>query len=228
LADATLADDGRARLCIAEHQRAGRGRRGRHWHASAGGSITFSLTRRFDQPPSGLLGLALVAGVAAASALAANGVADLALKWPNDIQIGDAKLGGILVELAGESSGPTRAVVGLGVNYDLTGVGETEVPNAVDLRRAVAYPVDRSQLAGALMASLVGAFDRFEQDGLEPFLARWRELDVLKGREVRLDAPGGAITGVAEGVDDEGALRLNTATGTRRFLSGDVSVRAAP
>ncbi|MEX0606659.1 MAG: biotin--[acetyl-CoA-carboxylase] ligase, partial [Halofilum sp. (in: g-proteobacteria)] len=167
------------------------------------------------------------AGVAAATALAANGVAGLALKWPNDIQIGDAKLGGILVELAGESSGPTRAVVGLGINFDLTGVGTADAPNAADIRRTVAQPVERSQLAGALMATLISAFDQFEQAGLTPFLAQWRELDVLQGREVRLDAPGGAIAGVAQGIDEDGALRLGTASGTRRFLSGDVSVRAA-
>lgn len=222
-----LSEDGRARLCIAEHQSAGRGRRGRSWHARAGGGITFSLARRFEQPPSGLLGLALVAGVASAAALTARGVCGVVLKWPNDIQIGAAKLGGILVELAGESSGPTRAIVGLGINYDLADTSAEAAPNAIDVRRAAAQPPARSVLAGALMAALIDAFDRFEQEGLEPFLARWRESDVLYGRAVRLDAPDGVVTGTADGVDSTGALRLRTADGVRRFLSGDVSVRAA-
>ncbi len=228
IADWPLAADGRASLCIAEHQTAGRGRRGRDWHARAGGSITFSLARRFEQPPSGLLGLALVAGVAAASELAAHGVGGLGLKWPNDIQVGDAKLGGILVELAGESSGPTRAIVGLGLNYDLADAPAVAMPHAMDLRRAAPEPPGRSLLAGALMRALVAAFDRFDGAGLAPFLAPWHELDTLYGRAVSLDAPDGVMTGVAAGIDSAGALQLQTAAGMRRFLSGDVSVRTAP
>lgn len=227
VADEPLADDGRARLCIAEHQTAGRGRRGRRWYGRTGGSITFSLARRFEQPPAELLGLALVTGVAAVTGLGVHGVTGLALKWPNDIQVREAKLGGILVELAGESSGPTRAIVGLGVNYDLGDMPDTAAPNAADVRHAAARPPGRSALAGALMAALVGAFDRFGREGLEPFLSAWHELDALYGRAVRLDAPDGVVSGVADGIDSVGALRLRTAEGTRRYLSGDVSVRTA-
>ncbi len=223
LAQQPVPGDGRARLCIAEYQTAGRGRRGRSWNASAGGGITFSLARQFEQPPSGLLGLALVAGVAMADTLAAQGVPDLRLKWPNDLQIGDAKLGGILVELAGEAAGPTRAVVGVGVNYDLAD-GPMSAPAAADVRHAAASPPERSALAGALMAGLIEACDDFSRDGLAPFLERWAGRDALAGRSVRVDAPDGAVTGIACGLASDGALRVRTAVGEQRFLSGDVSV----
>lgn len=224
LAGQPVPSDGRARLCIAEYQTAGRGRRGRSWNASAGGGITFSLVRQFEQPPSGLLGLALVAGVAIAETLDAQGVPDLWLKWPNDLQIRGAKLGGILVELAGETAGPTRAVVGVGINYDLAD-GPISAPAAADIRHAAANPPDRSALAGTLMAGLIESCDRFSRVGLPPFLERWAACDALAGRDVRVDAPDGVVTGVASGLAPDGALRVRTAAGEQRFMSGDVSVR---
>lgn len=226
LAQQPVPSDGRARLCIAEYQTAGRGRRGRSWDASAGGGITFSLARQFEQPPSGLLGLALVVGVAMADTLAAQGVPNLRLKWPNDLQVDDAKLGGILVELAGEAAGPTRAIIGVGVNYELVD-GPVRAPAVVDVRHATPTPPERSALAGALMAGLIEACDRFSYDGLAPFLERWAGRDALAGRDVRVDAPDGTVTGVACGLTAEGALRVSTVAGEQRFLSGDVSVRSS-
>lgn len=226
LADVALPADGRAQLCIAEHQTAGRGRRGRSWHASAGGGITFSLSRLFERPPAELLGLGLVAGVAVAEALAAQGLAGLRLKWPNDIQVGDAKLGGILVELAGEAAGPTRAIVGIGLNYDLADAPASLTQAAADVRGTATPAPDRSALAGALMAALIRELDEFGHEGLAPYLERWTGLDALAGRNVEVEAPGGPVAGVAAGLAPDGALRLTTASGERRFLSGDVSVRA--
>src|SRR5918995_7269139 len=84
-------------LIAAEEQTAGRGRRGRRWHSAPGAGVTFSLGRRIRRPPGELAALSLVAGVAAARALHALGVRPAALKWPNDLVVGGAKLGGILV-----------------------------------------------------------------------------------------------------------------------------------
>jgi BirA family biotin operon repressor/biotin-[acetyl-CoA-carboxylase] ligase len=77
------------------------------------------------------------------------------------------------------------------------------------------------------MAGLIDACDRFSRDGLTPFLERWAASDALAGREVRVDAPDGAVTGVACGLGPDGALRVHTAAGEQRFMSGDVSVRAS-
>src|SRR5687767_15853605 len=85
-------------LLAAEEQTAGRGRRGRRWHSAPGAGLTFSLGRRIRRPARELAALSLVAGVAAARALRALGVRQAALKWPNDLLVDGAKLGGILVE----------------------------------------------------------------------------------------------------------------------------------
>src|SRR5690348_3332825 len=85
-------------LLAAEAQSAGRGRRGRRWHGSPGRALTFSLAARIARPARELAALPLVAGVAAALALRSLGAAAVGLKWPNDLVVGEAKLGGILVE----------------------------------------------------------------------------------------------------------------------------------
>src|ERR671936_1687870 len=99
-------------LLAAEQQTAGRGRRGRRWHAAPGTAVTFSLARLVHRPPRELPGLALVAGVGAARAL---GTERTTLKWPNDLVIDGAKLGGILVETLSHGAA-TLAVFGIGIN----------------------------------------------------------------------------------------------------------------
>src|SRR3954470_9326451 len=103
-------------LLAAEVQSAGRGRRGRRWHAAPGRSITFSFARRIARPARELAALSLVAGVAAAGALRALGAGEVRLKWPNDLVAAGAKLGGILVETRGSGPAPL-AVIGIGLNY---------------------------------------------------------------------------------------------------------------
>src|SRR6185503_7682519 len=102
-------------LLAAEEQTAGRGRRGRRWHSARGAGLTFSLGRRIRRPARELSALSLVAGVAAASALRALGVRKAALKWPNDLVVEGAKLGGILVEArtaGGRGRDGSYAVIG--------------------------------------------------------------------------------------------------------------------
>ena len=106
--------------CLAaEWQSAGRGRRGRSWVSSLGGSLTFSLLWRFERGAGHLAGLSLAVGVAVARALSSCGVERVQVKWPNDLVADFRKLAGILVETSGEMQGPSVAVIGVGVNYRL-------------------------------------------------------------------------------------------------------------
>src|SRR5882672_1867897 len=104
-------------LLAAEEQTAGRGRRGRRWHGTPGCDIAFSVARRSVRPARELASLSLVAGVAAAKALRAFGVTQAALKWPNDLVVDGAKLGGILVETRRQGSA-SLAVIGIGINFE--------------------------------------------------------------------------------------------------------------
>src|SRR5213078_2065871 len=96
-------------LLVADEQTAGRGRRGQRWHSMPGSGLTFSLAVALRRPARELAALSLVAGVAVARALRALGVRQAALKWPNDLVVEAAKLGGILVETRANGGGTTQA-----------------------------------------------------------------------------------------------------------------------
>jgi BirA family transcriptional regulator, biotin operon repressor / biotin---[acetyl-CoA-carboxylase] ligase len=213
-------------LLAAEEQTAGRGRRGRRWHSAPGAGLTFSLGRRVRRPARELAALSLVAGVAAARALRALGVRELALKWPNDLVVGGAKLGGILVEARTSSDG-SYAVLGLGINCRRTpGLG-------AKLGREVAFvddfiPVNRNKILQNIASALVAALDAFEAGGLEALRAEWEAMDAHAGRRIRVRLAGGrVVSGTAGGLAEDGALRLVTRSGVRAVRSGRVvSARA--
>ena len=213
-------------LLAAEEQTAGRGRRGRRWHAAAGTAVTFSLATRVHRPPRELPGLALVAGVGAARALRSLGAARTALKWPNDLVIDGAKLGGMLVETRSHG-GATLAVIGIGINCRRDATLERRLRRPIEcLERYI--DVDRNRIIGTVAASVLEALAQFEARGLEPLRAEWESMDAHAGERLRLRlADGRVVTGVARGLDDDGALRLQTATGLRAVRSARV-VRARP
>ncbi len=126
---------GRPRICFAELQRAGRGRRGRSWLAPFGSGLTFSVAWTFPETPPGLPALGLAIGVAVAEALRALGAEEVGLKWPNDIVWRRRKLGGLLLQLRTETGGPATVVAGVGLNLALP-VGSRDA-----LEGAGAYPV---------------------------------------------------------------------------------------
>src|SRR4051812_41816190 len=108
---------------FADEQTAGRGRRGRRWHATPGAAIMFSLRWEFDPPAARLGGLSLAVGVSIATTLHRLGASDVGLKWPNDllacVASGGAKLGGILIETR-TSGSRIAAVIGVGLNFRRT------------------------------------------------------------------------------------------------------------
>jgi BirA family biotin operon repressor/biotin-[acetyl-CoA-carboxylase] ligase len=214
-------------LLAADEQTAGRGRRGRRWWSARGMSATFSLAYVSRRPPRELAGLSLVAGVAAAQALHALGASDTRLKWPNDLMVGDDKLGGILVETRAGRTG-TLAVIGMGINCRASaGVSNRVARGITSLDRSLAAP-RRGVVIDAIAKRLMEALARFEASGLEPTRAEWEALDSLAGRNLRVRlADGRVLSGVASGLAEDGALRLQTARGLRTVHSARV-VAARP
>lgn len=222
---ATLPD---CAFVFADWQLAGRGRRGRQWVSPPAANLQFSCLKRFAGGYASLAGLSLAVGVAVADALSDCGVADVGLKWPNDLVHADAKLGGILVELGGDAAGPCHAVIGIGINVRLPEAMRVALArDCIDLAGlcGAAAPT-RNALAAAVVRRLVLALDRFDAAGFAAFATAWAVRDALAGRRVRIAAPQGAFDGVAEGVDPRGALRVRGPAGVRCLDSADVSVRA--
>jgi BirA family biotin operon repressor/biotin-[acetyl-CoA-carboxylase] ligase len=94
-----------------------------------------------------------------------------------------------------------------------------------DLQRLAGRSISRNLLAAALLDQLLPAMAEFEIAGLQPFLEEWRRYDVVKGCQVDLHLPSELVSGTACGIDDGGALLVDTVTGRRRFASGELSVR---
>jgi BirA family biotin operon repressor/biotin-[acetyl-CoA-carboxylase] ligase len=220
---------GTSEVLLAEFQSAGRGRRGRTWLAPPGAGLCLSLSWTFPEAPPELGALGLVIGVCVLRALRQLAVRDLALKWPNDLLAGGKKLGGILIELRGESAGPACVVIGIGLNAALGAgllkqIAATGVL-ATDLAAAGLKSGSRNEVVAGILSECLRGLAEFERAALKPFLEEWRAADALAGKAVNVTGALGVAAGMARGIDVHGALLLETPAGVQRFLSGDVSVR---
>lgn len=220
---------GEPRVCFAEFQSAGRGRRGRGWVSPFGANLYLSLAWRFDEWPPGFTALGMVTAIAAVRALDSLGVTGVGIKWPNDLIAAGRKLGGVLIDIQGEPPGATRAVIGLGLNVRMPAAAAGEIDQPwMDLATLTdGKAPERNALAAALVESQVAALDEFSARGFAIFGEDWQRLDLVAGRAVALHSHEQTVTGVAAGVDSEGALLLRTPQGVKRFVSGDVSLRVA-
>ncbi len=215
-------------LLAAEWQTAGRGRRGRQWSSTPGGSLTFSLGWRFEQGAGFLSGLSLAVGVAIARALEASGYTDVELKWPNDLVHGQRKLGGILIELSGDALGPSLVVVGVGVNVHLPESVRSDIAQPVTDLAAIADVRDRSVLLARIAAELALVLEEYGRSGFAAFRPEWQRRHAMQHQPVDVLLPDGSIAhGSATGVDADGALLLDRGDSHLRFVSGEVSLRRA-
>ena len=212
-----------------ELQSAGRGRRGNNWQSGLGGSLTFSLLWRFAQGAAGLSGLSLAAGVAVARALAAAGVEDVQLKWPNDLLHAGRKLGGILIELHGDAAGPSAAVIGIGLNLRLPASLRDAIAQAVTDVASISNEVpQRNRLLAATLIELAQVLEQFAGHGFAPLRQEWTARHAHQGKAVTLSSgDGNKVAGRAAGVAEDGALLVETARGVERFVSGELSLRAS-
>jgi len=214
----------------AEHQDAGRGRRGRSWLAPPGGAICLSWSWCFAGMAAQLGALSLAIGVACIRALHSQGIQGVQLKWPNDLVTGDGKLGGILIEMRSEAAGPVHIVIGLGLNTALGRAVRDSIDasgnRAIDLRSLAPDAVPpRNALVAALLHEGVTALQQFTAAGFQPFREEFSRVDALHERPVSV--AGGTIGGgIARGVDADGALRLEHGGSNHRMLGGEISVRS--
>ena len=233
-------------LLVAEQQTMGRGRLGRGWVSAAGASLTFSLA--LPLAPRDWSGLSLAVGLAIAEALDvppsphAPHAPQIMLKWPNDLWLADLsdpsgatspaagrKLGGVLVETL--SAGPSRLCV-IGVGLNVLPLPQEAHAGAAGFASGYAclhevQPLRRApEVLAAVAPALARALRTFEADGFAPRVAAYAARDLLRGLAVSTSLPQWPA-GVAEGVDETGALMLSVGGQRQRIVSGEVSVRPA-
>lgn len=212
---------------IAEMQLAGRGRRGREWHASLGGSLTFSMLWRFNQGVGFLSGLSLAVGVALIRALKQAGVLGVGLKWPNDVLHQHRKLAGILIELQGDMLGPSAAVIGIGINLKFTDKVLSRVDQAaVDIHSITGSVADRNELLAIILLHLMDVLNEFDKVGFAGLRIEWLQYHAYHEKQIMLLLPDGSLSeGYLQDVAEDGALLVQTVVGKQRFTSGEISLR---
>ena len=215
--------------CLAEYQSAGRGRRGRQWISPFGCNLYLSTYWRLEQGPAAAIGLSLVVGIVIAETLNKVCGNKVKVKWPNDLYMNDKKLAGILVELTGKTGDAAHIIIGIGINI---GMNENILQKEKPINQAWSSLTDevenieRNKLAGNIINALRQSLLLFEKEGLKPFLAKWFDLDNFLGRSVKLLIGNDVITGVEKGINEQGALLLQTENGEIiPYIGGEISLR---
>jgi BirA family biotin operon repressor/biotin-[acetyl-CoA-carboxylase] ligase len=212
-------------VCIAEAQTEGRGRHGRKWVSPYGASLYLSMFWSFAGGYAALGGLSLAIGVAIANTLQQLGIADVKVKWPNDIYAQGKKLAGILIEVEGQIGSGCDSVIGIGLNVALpknvTGIDQPWT----DLTQLSQEGVDRNYLTGLLLAQLHKTLYTFEEKGIQAFIEKWRTLDLYADQPIKLMIGKETIMGVSRGIDETGALLLESLQGVKAYHGGEISVR---
>ncbi|HEX9571093.1 MAG TPA: biotin--[acetyl-CoA-carboxylase] ligase, partial [Burkholderiales bacterium] len=187
-----------------------------------------SLLWRFSRGAGALAGLSLAVAVGAARSLEQLGTRGVRVKWPNDLYCGERKLGGILIEVSGNVSGPSAAVVGVGLNVRLDARMRGRIGRpATDIASHSDAVPSRTALLVALLGSVAAVLAQFSREGFAPFQEEWLRRHAWRGRRVAVSqaerrVAEGRIVGVAE----DGALMLSSAKGIERFHSGELSLKA--
>lgn len=212
-------------VVIADAQRRGRGRLGREWVSPARKNLYVSIVLRCDLPPDRLAQISLLAGVATCETIR-EWCPDAAIKWPNDVLLGDRKTAGILAEME-QSRGERAVILGIGVNLNssLGDFPDELRDKATSLHLAGGLDVDRARFAGRLLTAVERRYVQWQRDGFAVIATAWRELAPLIGRRIHVAEPGGSVEGDVVALDDDGALRIRRDDGTEhRVVAGDVTV----
>lgn len=212
-----------AAIFVAEHQAAGRGRRGRVWQAVPGAALLYSLAWRFERFPPDLPALSLLVASVLANTLLELGVnSGLGIKWPNDVLLNNKKLAGVLVEAVIRDE-QVAVVIGIGLNILQSPQADTRYP-ATSLREE-GYELTRSELLLAVTKNLQAALQKFVDHGFKAFHADYMRYDKVVGMELALDGRQLSI----KAIDESGALVAESANGAgsgevKRYVSGELSL----
>lgn len=215
-------------VVVAEAQTAGRGRLGRSFFSPPGVSFYGSMILRPQVPPGRAPQITLVAGLATAQTIEAHAEMRPALKWPNDVWLGERKVAGILTEMESEADRVLHVVCGPGINLNtpLEAFPEDLRGIATSIFATTGRRIDRPKFAADLFSRFERLYDEFLTAGLSALRERWDGYSMLTGRRVVVDGAGAPVEGEVVGLDDDGALLLRGRDGEMsRAIAGDVSLR---
>lgn len=181
----------------------------------------------FRKNISELSGLSLVIGIAIVRVLKSHSINHVSLKWPNDLLYNNFKLGGILVELRGKTSNPTYAIIGIGINFNLsTSIKSIIRQDSTDLFQITGKHQDRNLFLSALILELFNILSNFEIHGFSLFRDEWIHYHAYHGKNVKLVLSDKVtVFGRVESVNADGSICLLTSSGLQSYSTGDISIR---
>lgn len=215
---------GKANICVAEQQSAGRGRRGKAWQSAPYRNVLLSLSWRFKQWPETITGLGLAAALFVTQMLHSKFAVNAKIKWPNDILVNQQKLAGILIDVKGESGGQCDVVLGLGLNV-YQPEWQSDEYEWTDLKQ-LGVEVNRNHLVAGCIEAWLEMLQQFTEEGFHVFRQAWNANSSYANQQIKVLDGEQIIQGTMQGVDEYGALMLEQANGDLlRFTKTDISVR---
>ena len=211
-------------VVIARRQNSGRGQRNKKWVSEWNSGLWMSIALHIDKKTHSS-SLSLVVGCVLVKELHKLGLKEVGLKWPNDLICGANKLGGILIETVRAGNGKLKVIIGIGINIDLpkpiaeiqrTGLQPTAL-NAIT-KKSISIP----SLIANFVQSTYCAIRKFENIGFSSFHKEWLNFDILKGREIVVEYNNNLISGVNNGIDDNGILLVTNEYGTHHIANGSI------
>jgi BirA family transcriptional regulator, biotin operon repressor / biotin---[acetyl-CoA-carboxylase] ligase len=218
-------------VLVADEQTAGRGRAAHTWHSEPGTGRYVSILLRPRLAPAEALWISLAAGIAAHAAVQHVSGVEADIRWPNDLLLGPRKFGGILTELNAEATRVRFVVIGIGINVNHTALPAELAGVATSLRIATGRTWSRQKLLIELLRGIDSEIQALAGGGGDPAARREAQANLIarfeqrstwaRGRRVRVEEEGG-YTGVTDGLDERGFLRVLTGQGLRTVMSGGV------
>ncbi len=214
-------------VVFAESQTKGRGRLGRKWLSPARKGLWFSVLLRPDLRPQAATQVMVAAAISLARAIREQTGLVPEIKWPNDVLIHGKKVAGILTELNAELDHIKYVILGMGVNVNLSA---NDFPSelrklATSLKAEAGHNLRRAELAAAILRELDADYARIARREFSSIGEEWQQSCSTLGRHVTIRLGGRVIRGLAESLDEDGALLLRTEHGhLERIMGGDVTM----
>lgn len=209
---AKIAKQFATQVCLAEQQNSGRGRLGRNWFSPYGSNIYCSILYYFNEDWKKVPALSIIIGLAIIKVLETLDMnKQLKLKWPNDIYFNNAKLGGILIEVSGETHHFISTIIGIGLNIKMPKHSKNLLQrNITDLADIYQRPIDKNNITALLINQILDYISIYQNDGLGFFIDMWPKYDLTLNKPVILTTPSENINGIARGLNDQGYLIIET------------------
>ena len=224
LKDITIADNEDCQVVIAKHQTNGYGRFKKKWDSKANGGLWMSIAssiKKINNPST----ITLAIGAVIAETLNDIGFKGIGLKWPNDLIYGMKKLGGILVESHAKGEDLTGIIIGVGINFTAPSLSLDSTryniqPTALEIISSDSF--DKSELTASLILSIMNAIKEYDEFGFDPFFKTYKKYDFLRGRNITVERNNDNLSGLNDGINEDGALVIVNEVGRHRLINGSI------